>query len=106
MTTVTLPASTTVSIWGYVSSLFSGISPVVIIVIALVFGFWILEIVIGLMSTALEGRHELKAIAGAVETVKKAGYTITEKVPKTEAELELASALRFLRTRGFIVKEL
>lgn len=100
--TINLPPETTNKIVNFTSNFLGGFSPIIILVIAVVFGFWLFEVLIGIIGGLIETRYLKKDI----KIVEEAGYQVIEAdIPEEEVD-EVKEAIKRLRRRGYkIIKE-
>lgn len=100
--TINLPTETTGKIVGFTSNFLSGLSPIIILVIAVVFGFWLFEVLIEIIGGLIETRYLKKDI----KIVEQAGYQVIEAdIPEAEVD-EVKEAIKRLKRRGYkVIKE-
>lgn len=102
---INAPIDLVEQLFNFTTNIFSGFSGIIILVIAIVLGFWIFGVIIDIVANIWAEKREMKEIKLAVETLRIAGFTITEKIPITQKEMDIRSAVAFLRRKGFIVSE-
>jgi hypothetical protein len=103
MNTISIPTSTTPNIISMATNMFHGFSSIIILVISLVFGFWVLSIIVRIATTVLQNRRYARNIASSIAFLRTRGYEIMAGVPISPEVIKEAEEVRFLRREGYEV---
>lgn len=103
---INVATSTGGAIFQQTTSIFSGFKLWIIFIIALVLGFWLFEILIGIVSDVLARRREDADIKAAMALLTRYGLVAVRPAIPTEQEKAIKEAEKLLKQFGYKIEKL